>query len=128
MSTQVPFPDYHCMRLTPYDPSLVGILDDGNLINLDGGQIEWHPNQQIVQESSYEEMVVSGYRPLTVHDGRYTYTLRFSKPLGDPWTLWFDANPDVRFRVGKVTFRLCSVCHALSGRWLYEADGYQSTP
>ncbi len=92
-------------RIVPRHPNLIGVLDNGDLIDLDGGTIELYPNQ-VLQSTSF------GDKSLSVQDGRHEYTLRFTKTVGrdDEWIRWFVAN-DLPFVVAGIRFRLTSWNH-----------------
>ncbi len=95
--TNLPIFDTHT-RTVPRDPDLMGILPDGSIIDLDGGRITFHPNQQI-QWSDFG-------RQATCQDGRHEYHLTFSKRPDSPWVKWFNDHLDTRFKVGGFTFMI----------------------
>ena len=100
-------------------PSLVGILDDGQFIDLDGAKIEWHPYQDISHSMDHSIRISDMYPQV--------YTLTFTKSLKDPWVKWWTENLDVRFRVWHVVFRLESA-ETPKTKVRYLATGFMSTP
>lgn len=84
------------------DPSLIGSLSNGDLLDLDGGVITFEPNQQL-------QWSMNSAR---VQDGRHVYHLTFTKRSGSPWIKWFNENADARFKIGGLTFVIDSVVAA----------------
>lgn len=87
------------------DPSLIGSLPNGDLIDLDGGKIEFVPYQTL-------EWSMDRTAKPWVSEGWREYHLSFIKRSGSPWIKWFNDNSDVRFKVAGLTFAIDSMVAA----------------
>lgn len=93
-------------------PSLIGQLESGELINLDGGKIELNVNDRV--------RWVLG-KPI-IESGRQSYSIQFYKGEYSPWNEWFSTHEDIRFKVGGIWFKLNLTCFDIYNTWLYRGE------
>lgn len=106
---------------TYHRPSLLGEMEDGELLDLDGGVITFRPVQEVRPYFGVYKVTISETLPRIYH-------LSFTKSLVKErmWTDWFALNPDVVFWVCGIRFRLVSM-QTKGRRVTYVADGWEGT-